>query len=188
MRTMGRSSLALLLGFIGIVALASVGAADGHKGKSHSHHGDAHPWDGDGGGGSFGLGDFKGIYVASFQGNIGGPGSDWAVGNGLLTSDGNGNVTGNVVINDSAGNLCPGSLSGTYTINGDGTGGLTVSFTPAATGTVGTCTPLTETAAIVIVSHHRISVAQTNTGMAVLGNLVRQGEPEGADGGDGGDD
>ncbi|HVN30267.1 MAG TPA: hypothetical protein VMT64_17335 [Candidatus Binataceae bacterium] len=94
-----------MLGFIGILALASVGAADGHKGKTHSHHGDAHPWGGDGGDGTFGLGDFKGIYVDSFQGNVGG--GVWVIGNGLLTSDGAGNVTGNIVINDSAGNFCP---------------------------------------------------------------------------------
>jgi hypothetical protein len=101
------------------------------------------------------------------------------VGNGLLTSDGAGNVTGNIVINDSAGNFCPGSISGTYTVNGDGTGGLSVNYTPAATGTVGICNPLSETA--VIVSEHRVNVAQTNTGMAVLGNLVRQSEPDGGD-------
>ncbi len=167
-----------------MLTLATIGAADGHgKGKAHSHHGDAHPWDGDGGGGTFGLGDFKGIYVDSFQGNVGG--GVWVVGNRLLTSDGAGNVTGNIVINDSAGNFCPGSISGTHTVNGDGTGGLNVNYTPAATGMVGTCNPLSEAAAIVIVSEHRVNVAQTNTWMAVLGNLVKQGEPDGGDGGGG---
>jgi len=185
MRLTGRSSLALVLGFVGILALASVGAADSHsKGKGHAHHGDCHPWGGDGGGGTFGLGDFNGTYADSFQGNAGG--GVWVIGNGLLTSDGAGNVTGSIVINDSVGNFCPGSISGTYTVNGDGTGGLNVNYTPAATGTVGTCNPLTQTAAIVIFSEHRINVAQTNTGFAVLGNLVRQKGPDGHD--DGGDD
>ena len=58
---------------------------------------------------------------------------------------------------------------------------MNVTFTPNATGTVGTCLTIDETTAIVIVSKHHISVVQTNTGMAVLGNLVRQGDPEGGD-------
>ncbi len=188
MRFMGKSSFAVALGFAGMLALASTGAAGAHHAKSH--HGEAHPWDGDGGGGTFTSADFSGIYVNSFQGNVGG--GVWVTGNGLLTATptdaSNGTISGSETINDSAGNFCPGTVSGTYTVAGDGTGGLSVTFTVGA-GSVGSCTPPPETAAIVIVSDKNISVVQTNTGMAVLGNLVRQGEAEGGDGGgDGGGD
>jgi hypothetical protein len=187
MRFMGRSSLAVALGFTGIVALATSGAAAGHHGKGgHSVHGSANHWDGDGGDGSFTSADFSGIYVTSFQGNVGG--GTWVTGNGLLTATptdaANGTISGSETVNDSAGNFCPGTVSGTYTVAGDGTGGLNVTFT-AGVGAVGTCTPPPETAAIVIVSSKHISVVQTNTGMAVLGNLHAQGQPEGGD--EGGD-
>jgi hypothetical protein len=182
MRLMGRSSFAIALGFVGMLALATTGMADGHHHSNHKARGSVNHWDGDGGGGTFGLGDVNGTYVNSFQGNIGN--GVWVVGNGLLIADGQGNITGSSeLLNDSAGDFCPGTINGTYTVNGDGTGGLNVTFTPAATGTVGNCATVNETAAIVIVSEDHVSVVQTNTGMAVLGNLVRQHQPEGGDGG-----
>jgi len=163
-----------------MLALATTGMADGHHGN-HKAHGSGNKWNGDGGDGTFGLGDLKGTYVNSFQGSLGN--GSWVAGNGLLVSDGNGNITGgSEVLNDTLGDFCPGAITGTYTVNGDGTGGLNITFTPTGGGS-GTCITSNETAAIVIVSEDRVSVVQTNTGMPVLGNLVRQHEPEGGDGG-----
>jgi hypothetical protein len=180
MRFIGRSSLAAAVGFAGMLALATAGAAAGGH-HSRSHRGEAHPWEGDGGEGTFTSADFNGIYINSFQGNVGN--GVWITGNGLLTATptdaGDGTITGSETVNDSAGNFCPGTVSGTYTVAGDGSGGLSVTFTPNATGTVGTCSTLMETASIVIVSDKNVSVVQTNTGMSVLGNLVKQGEAEG---------
>jgi hypothetical protein len=176
MRFMGKSYFAVALGFAGMLALATTGAADGH----HGHHGEGHSCHGDGGGGTFTSADFNGVYVNSFQGNVGG--GVWVTGNGLLTATptdaGDGTITGSETINDSAGNTCPGTITGTYTVAGDGTGGLNITFTAGA-GAVGSCSPPAETAAIVIGSDRHISVVQTNTGMSVLGTLVRQGEPGG---------
>ncbi len=180
MRFIGRSSLAVAVGFAGMLALATTGAAKEHRG----HHGQANSCHGDGGSGSFTSADFNGIYVNSFQGNVGGGGT-WVTGNGLLTATptdaGDGTITGSETVNDSAGNFCPGTVSGTYTVAGDGTGGMNVTFTPTVVTTG--CPILSETDAIVIASDYHISVVRTNTGMSVLGNLVKQGEPEGGYGG-----
>lgn len=188
MRFMGRSSLAVALGFAGMLALAATGAAEAHQ----SHRGEQHLCHGDGGSGIFTSLDFSGIYVASFQGNSGATPGVWSTGNGLLTAtptDGaDGTITGSLTITDNgnagAGDFCPGTVTGTYTVAGDGTGGLTLTFTPNTSAPLpsGSCTPYSTnplTEAIVIGSDHHVSFVQTNGGMPALGTLVRQSEPNG---------
>lgn len=76
----------------------SVAAASNHHGHSGGRGGPPP---------AFSNGDFSGIYADSFHGT--------AAGSGLLTSDGNGNVTsGNEAVSDGT-NFCFGTLTGTYT-------------------------------------------------------------------------
>ena len=98
---------------------------------------------------------------------------------GTLDTDGKGNVTGGTETVSDGTNVCAGSLTGSYTVNPDGTGTLTINF--STTSTIhGLCPSsiTTNTAAIVVVSERRILSSGTDPGLLESGILSRQTFPE----------
>ena len=117
--------------------------------------------------GGFSLSSVKGTYANTFHGTIDGTGT--------LSADGADNITGGTeTVNDGT-NSCTGTLGGTYTVNPDGTGTLTVIFTTTTTN-FGACpsSPLTNHAAIVVVSRKKVEVSGNDKGILSSGSLIRQ--------------
>jgi hypothetical protein len=81
-----------------------------------------------------------------------------AVASGVITADGNGNIiVGRETVNV-GGLSCHGTLSGSYTINADGSGGATLFLTEDAISSAKGCQPLA--------AHY--SLALTNGGQQIL--------------------
>jgi hypothetical protein len=120
--------------------------------------------------GGFSLSSVKGAYANTFHGTIDGTGT--------LSADGAGNITGGSETANDGTNSCTGTLVGTYTVNPDGTGTLTVIFTTTVTN-FGVCPggPLTQHAAIVVVSSKKVEVSGNDKGLLESGSLTRQ-QPE----------
>lgn len=141
---------------VALVACAAL-AVSGGLGRAHPSTG-------------FSLKSLQGTYAATFQGAFDAT--------GVVSADGAGNITGGTeTVNDGT-NICVGTLTGTYTVNSDGTGTLTLSFTTTHTN-FGACptSPTTNSAAFVTVSPDKIEVSGTDTGVLVSGSLTRQVEP-----------
>lgn len=101
-------------------------------------------------------------------------------GTGVLTADGAGNITsGSETVDDGLGNVCAGTITGSYTVSPDGTGTLTIVFTTTTT-LAGACpaSPVTNHAAIALVSTRQIEVSGTDAGILESGSLTRQQFPE----------
>ncbi len=75
----------------------------------------------------------QGAYAFRFQGFE--SGDQHIVANGLLTFDGNGNITGGSEQRTEDGIEFQFSLSGTYAVNSDGTGTLSITFAPNSVDT-----------------------------------------------------
>jgi hypothetical protein len=122
----------------------------------------------------FSLNSVRGTYATTVHGTVDGTGT--------LVADGAGNVTGgSETVNDGMTNVCTGTIKGSYTVNPDGTGTLTIHFT--TTNTIhGACpspsNPMINTAAIVVVSERRIDSSGTDPGLLESGSLTRQTRPE----------
>ena len=116
---------------------------------------------------SFSLSSMRGSYANTFHGNIDGTGT--------LIADGAGDITGGTETANDGTNSCTGSLSGSYTVNPDGTGTLTILFTTTATN-FGACpsSPVTNHAAIVVVSKKLVEVSANDPGLLESGSLTRQ--------------
>ena len=116
----------------------------------------------------FSAASIKGAYADTFHGTTDGTGN--------LIADGAGNVTGGSETVSDGTNICAGTITGSYTVNPDGTGTLTIIF--KATSTIaGACpaSPVTNHAAIVVVvSRKRIEVSGTDPGLLESGSLTRQ--------------
>jgi len=179
-------TLALSLGVLLVTAGVHAGEAD------HKHH-------------PFSNESLHGKYVVSFHGWV--SGGDGAVtgqslgpqnGVGLLTADGHGHFTGtqtaNILYNSNgvptSSSACGGSstsgstaictddLTGTYTVNPDGTGTTTATATPAA-GSDCRCGPpagFTTTGSFVMESPDELSIVGTDFDVTVTGHAHRQGE------------
>lgn len=119
----------------------------------------------------FSLGSVRGTYASTFHGTIDGTGT--------LVADGAGNIIGGTeTVNDGT-NSCTGSLTGSYTVNPDGTGALTINFT-TTTSNFGACptVPTTNHAAIVVVSGRKVEVSGTDPTVLEIGSLTRQTPPD----------
>jgi hypothetical protein len=119
--------------------------------------------------GGFSLSRVKGTYANTFHGTIDGTGT--------LIADGAGNIIGGTETANDGTNVCTGSLTGSYTVNPDGTGTLTIIFTTDHTApNIGACPSVSATshAAIVVVSKKLIDVAGTDPTVLVSGSLTRQ--------------
>jgi hypothetical protein len=85
----------------------------------------------------------KGTYSTEFHGFLliasttpGNPPSLSPVaGFGNFTADGMGNITGGTDTFNAGGSVCTGTITGTYSVNADGTGSSTVTFTSTGPGT-----------------------------------------------------
>ena len=117
----------------------------------------------------FSLHSVKGTYASTFHGTIDGTGT--------LVADGAGNIVGGTETANDGTNICTGSLTGTYTVNADGTGTLTIVFTTDHSApNIGACPSISATshAAIVLVSRKQIEVSGTDPTVLVSGSLTRQ--------------
>jgi hypothetical protein len=107
----------------------------------------------------FSLKNVRGTYATTIHGTIDATGT--------LVADGAGNVTGGTETASDGTNVCAGTIAGSYTVNPDGTGTLTINFTTTSI-IHGLCpsSPTTNTAAIVIVSEKRILSSGTDVGLS----------------------
>jgi len=115
----------------------------------------------------FSDGNFHGTYIYYFQGTQDGV--------GVLTADGNGNIiSGSETVSDGT-NVCNGSLSGTYSVNLDGTGTLTLSFTTTEQ-VAGSCpaAAVDHSLALVMTSDRYLNTAEEDPGQLVRGHLTKQ--------------
>lgn len=81
-----------------------------------------------------------------------------AVASGVITADGNGNITAGEETANVAGLSCHGTLSGSYTVNADGSGAATLFLTEDAISSAKGCQPLAA----------HFSLALTNGGQQIL--------------------
>jgi hypothetical protein len=85
----------------------------------------------------FGLSNLKGTYAGIFSGKVNtGSGLIPLLGTGIFIADGAGNLSGHetYTFNTTA---CEATIKGTYTINPDGAGTDSVTFTPTTPGCIG---------------------------------------------------
>jgi hypothetical protein len=160
--------------------------------------------------GGFSKSNLHGSYVESFHGWV--SGGDGAVtgtslgpenGVGLLIADGNGNYTGTETANilyNSNGNptspsacggssssgidaICAYNLTGTYSVNSDGTGTTTATVTPV-TGSDCRCGPslgFTASSSFVMQSSESLTFVGTDLDATVIGQAIRQAAPAHSD-------
>ncbi len=115
----------------------------------------------------FGPGSFKGSYSLRFSGKTGGGHPDAGV--GLLSSDGVSKVTGTLTENKNGG-VCSFTLSGSYTVNPDGTGTISVTEKPISGG----CTSAAASVASVLFNMGKGAIAVSTTSGTTLGSFVKQ--------------
>jgi hypothetical protein len=86
--------------------------------------------------GGFSMHSLKGGYASTFSGklNIGGGTLVPIMGTGLFIADGHGHLTGHETYTVDT-TVCDASISGSYTIDPDGTGTDSITFTPPASET-----------------------------------------------------
>jgi len=122
---------------------------------------------------AFSTASIKGSYALSFAVALGGAASvAFAGGTGVVVADGSGNLSGSESFSITNGTVCSGlTLSGTYTVNPDGTGVANISYTssnPKCTGS------LTQNLAIAQ-GGQLVKTANVNTNVAqISGDWVRQ--------------
>jgi hypothetical protein len=88
---------------------------------------------------------------------------------GLLNSDGVSKVTGTLTENKNGG-VCSFTLSGTFTVNPDGTGTISVTETPTSAG----CSSAGASVASVLFNMGNGALAVSSTGGATLGSFLKQ--------------
>jgi hypothetical protein len=115
----------------------------------------------------FGPGSFKGNYSLKFSGKTGSGNPDAGV--RLLSSDGVSKVTGTMTENKN-GSVCNFTLSGSYTVNPDGTGTITATKTPITAG----CTSGAADVASVLFNMGNGALAVSTGGGTTLGSFIKQ--------------
>src|SRR5215469_16418391 len=84
---------------------------------------------------TFSKSSIKGNYAMSFAVAVGGEPISYAGGTGVIVSDGNGNLSGSESFSDTDGTVCTdATISGTYTVNPNGTGTINISLTSSEPG------------------------------------------------------
>jgi hypothetical protein len=119
---------------------------------------------------------FRGSYALGIIGTVVSVGP--VAGTGLLTSDGKGNFVGSETISYGVG-PCVLTLTGTYSVNPDGTGTGTATVTSAAGGPLCTSGNLSTVDFSLVLSGGRgaadkIKLSETSTGFAILAEGDRQ--------------
>jgi hypothetical protein len=122
---------------------------------------------------TFSKSSIKGSYAMSFAVAVGGGAAiDYAGGTGVIVSDGNGSLSGSESFSDTDGTVCTdATISGTYTVNPNGTGTINISLTSTEPG----CTEsFTESLAIAN-GGSLVKTTNLNTNVAQLsGDWTRQ--------------
>lgn len=114
---------------------------------------------------SFSNASIKGSYALSFAVAVGGGSAvDFTGGTGIIVADGNGNLSGSESFSDTNGQVCSGlTLSGTYTINSNGSGIANLTYTssdPACTGSFTQTLAVAEGGKLVKTTNVNTNVAQ----------------------------
>ncbi len=133
--------------------------------------------------------DLKGTYALKFSGFLGSAANPFPTtsslpqsGSGIETADGNGNFNSTILFSI-GGSTCSGTVSGTYTVNTDGTGTSTGTFTPSATAPTGvpaanySCPSQTtgvQDEAFTLVSPGKVEFISTDADSVVSGTAERQ--------------
>lgn len=102
----------------------------------------------------------KGNYGLSFSASVLPTGH--IAGTGVFMADGKGNITGVETVNVD-GSVCSATLTGTYTINSDGTGTDTLEFTPTTEG----CAAATFQQSLVLVDSGNVVKVSTDSSTEV---------------------
>jgi hypothetical protein len=110
---------------------------------------------------------FQGSYALSFAGKTGGGNPDAGV--GVLASDGVKNVTGLVTENKN-GIVCHFTLTGSYTVNANGTGNITIIVAPAGASCPGSTK---EAASVLFDAGNGVAFVNTSGGV-LLGSFNKQ--------------
>ncbi len=101
----------------------------------------------------FSTASIRGSYATSYcvaLPNPSGP-TQFLSGTGIFQADGAGHLTGHEITNTN-GQVCSGTMTGTYAVNPDGTGALSVTFTATTPG----CTDVSFQQSLVILDSGRI--------------------------------
>ncbi len=119
----------------------------------------------------------KGTFGYTFSGSAGG--AVPVAGFGILNADGNGGISGTETTGAFGASLVTRPFVGTYAINGDGTGTVTISYTdvPADSGDVGTPTsmPVSAHYSFVIVNGAKeLRSVRTDPGVVTTANFAMQ--------------
>jgi len=127
-------------------------------------------------GGGFSNHSFRGSYTLGIIGTVVSVGP--VAGTGLLTSDGRGNLVGSETISYGIG-PCVLSLSGTYSVNPDGTGTGSVTVTQAVGGSLcasgsGDTVDFSFVLSGPTGAADKIKLSETSTGFAILAQGERQ--------------
>ena len=85
---------------------------------------------------TFSQSSIKGSYAMSFAVAVGGSAAiDYTGGTGVIVSDGKGNLSGTESYSDTNGTVCTDlTLSGTYTVNPNGTGLANITYSSSSSG------------------------------------------------------
>ncbi|HLI82258.1 MAG TPA: hypothetical protein VKV03_19860 [Candidatus Binataceae bacterium] len=133
--------------------------------------------------------DVKGTYALKFSGFLGSAGNPFPTtsslpqsGSGIEIADGKGNFN-SAILFSIGGSICSGTVTGTYTVNSDGTGTSSGTFTPSATAPSGVPTPNygcpsqmtgAQDEAFTIVSPGKVEFISTDADSIVSGTAERQ--------------
>ena len=122
---------------------------------------------------AFSNSSLKGSYALSFAVAVGGGSAvDFTGGTGIIVADGNGNLSGSESYSDTNGLVCSNlTIAGTYTINSNGSGVATFSFTssdPQCSGSLTQTLAIAEGGKLVKTTNVNANVAQ------ISGDWVRQ--------------
>jgi hypothetical protein len=98
---------------------------------------------------AFSNASLSGGYSFADSGETLGPASIKFAEAGVITFDGVGGLSGNVAMND-GGTVCTATVTGTYSINPDGSGSARLTQTPDAASTARGCTTITFPAALAL--------------------------------------
>ena len=119
----------------------------------------------------FSIHSFKGSYALGIIGTVVGVGP--VAGTGLLTSDGKGHFVGTETISYGVG-PCVLTLTGTYSVNPDGTGTGTATVTSADGGPLCTSGNGSTVDFSFVLLANKIKLSETSTGFAILAEGDRQ--------------
>jgi hypothetical protein len=114
---------------------------------------------------TFSKSSIKGSYALSFSVAVGGGDAiDFTGGSGVIVADGNGNLSGTESFSDTNGKVCSGlTLSGTYTVNSDGTGVAQITYSssdPECSGSFTQTLAIAKGGALVKTTNVSTNVAQ----------------------------